>query len=69
MHYVQAGQGTPPIAFIHGFACTHIDWEPQIEHFSSTNTVVACDLRGHGASAGDSKDSASAAANAGAGDS
>ncbi len=56
MHYVQAGQGTPPIAFIHGFACTHIDWEPQIEHFSSTNTVVACDLRGHGASAGDSKD-------------
>ena len=56
MHYVQAGQGTPPIAFVHGFACTHIDWQPQIEHFSATNTVVACDLRGHGATPGDSKD-------------
>lgn len=56
MHYVQAGQGNPPLAFVHGFACTHIDWQPQIEHFSSTNAVVACDLRGHGATPGDATD-------------
>lgn len=56
MHYVQAGQGNPPLAFVHGFACTHIDWQPQIEHFSPTNAVVACDLRGHGATPGDATD-------------
>lgn len=56
MHFVQAGQGSPPMAFVHGFACTHIDWQPQIEHLSATNNVVACDLRGHGATPGDSHD-------------
>ena len=56
MHYVQAGQGDPPIAFVHGFACTHIDWQPQIKHFRATHSVVACDLRGHGATPGDSRD-------------
>lgn len=56
MYFVQAGKGSPPIAFIHGFACTHADWEPQIAHFGATNAVLACDLRGHGASASDSQD-------------
>jgi pimeloyl-ACP methyl ester carboxylesterase len=56
MHYVQAGKGSPPIAFVHGFACTHIDWQPQVAHFSATNAVVACDLRGHGETPGDSHD-------------
>ena len=56
MHYVLAGQGNPPIAFVHGFACTHSDWQAQIDHFSATNTVVACDLRGHGETPGDSHD-------------
>lgn len=56
MHYVQAGQGNPPIAFVHGFACTLTDWQPQIDHFQATNTVVACDLRGHGETVGDSHD-------------
>lgn len=56
MFYIKAGKGTPPIAFVHGFACTHIDWQPQIDFFSATNAVVACDLRGHGATPGDSSD-------------
>ncbi len=56
MHYLQAGQGSPPMAFVHGFACTHADWQPQIEHFSASHTVLACDLRGHGATPGDSQD-------------
>lgn len=56
MHYIQAGKGSPPFVFVHGFACTHVDWQPQIEHFSATNAVLACDLRGHGATPGDSHD-------------
>ena len=56
MHYVTAGQGNPPIAFVHGFACTHIDWQPQIDFFKATNAVVACDLRGHGDTPGGSND-------------
>ena len=56
MHYVQAGQGNPPMAFVHGFACTHADWQPQLDYFAATNSVVACDLRGHGATPGDSHD-------------
>lgn len=56
MHYVLAGQGNPPIAFVHGFACTHEDWQAQLDHFKATNAVVACDLRGHGDTPGDSHD-------------
>ena len=37
------------MVFVHGFACTHIDWQSQLDHFSTTRTVLACDLRGHGA--------------------
>lgn len=44
------------MGFIHGFACTHIDWQPQIAHFSASHSVIACDLRGHGATPGDSHD-------------
>lgn len=53
MHYEQAGQGNPPIVLVHGFACTHADWEFQVAHFGATNNVVACDLRGHGATPGE----------------
>ena len=48
MHFVRAGHGTPPLLFVHGFACTHADWQSQVDFFSRTNEVVACDLRGHG---------------------
>ncbi len=59
MHYVQAGKSTqtnPPIVFVHGFACTHTDWQSQLDFFSPTHSVVACDLRGHGDTPGDSHD-------------
>ena len=54
--YERAGAGSPPLVFVHGFACSHADWRPQIDHFSATQTVVACDLRGHGATPGDPAD-------------
>lgn len=37
---------------MHGFACSHEDWKPQFDYFSRSNEVVACDLRGHGATPG-----------------
>ena len=46
------GSGTPPLVLVHSFACSHLDWRPQVEHFSKTHTVVAPDLRGHGKSSG-----------------
>ena len=52
MHCLRAGEGNPPFAFVHGFACAHEDWRAQTDHFSKTNLVVACDLRGHGRTPG-----------------
>ena len=52
MHCLRAGQGNPPFVFVHGFACAHEDWRAQTDHFSKTNLVVACDLRGHGRTPG-----------------
>jgi pimeloyl-ACP methyl ester carboxylesterase len=42
----------PPLVFVHGFLCSHEDWRHQLAFFSKTNDVVACDLRGHGATPG-----------------
>lgn len=47
--FVRAGSG-PALLFIHGNGCDHTYFAPQIEHFAQTHTVVAVDLRGHGAS-------------------
>jgi len=52
MHFERAGQGNPPIVFVHGFACSSGDWQAQLDQFRATNTVIACDLRGHGATPG-----------------
>lgn len=52
MHFVRAGAGAPPLVFVHGFACTHADWKFQIEALAMSSDVVACDLRGHGATPG-----------------
>ena len=45
-----ARDGAPPIVFVHGFACSHVDWQAQVAHFSPAHTTVAVDLPGHGAS-------------------
>lgn len=52
MHYLRAGSGTPPLVFVHGFACSHEDWGLQTDKFRFTHEVVACDLRGHGLTPG-----------------
>ena len=52
MHCLRAGAGSPPIVFVHGFACAHEDWQLQVAHFAGTQRVLACDLRGHGRTPG-----------------
>jgi pimeloyl-ACP methyl ester carboxylesterase len=52
MHFIRTGSGSPALAFVHGFACTHDDWRHQLRHFERTHEVVACDLRGHGKTPG-----------------
>lgn len=51
--YERTGAGAPPLVFVHGFACAHADWRHQVAQFATRHSVVACDLRGHGASPGD----------------
>jgi pimeloyl-ACP methyl ester carboxylesterase len=53
LHYERAGSGTPALVFVHGFGCAHEDWRHQVGAFAGQHGVVACDLRGHGASPGD----------------
>lgn len=48
LNRIRAGDGAPPIVFVHGFLCRHQDWRHQVAHFRENYTVVACDLRGHG---------------------
>lgn len=52
MHYVRAGQGAPPLVFVHGFCCSHEDWLLQTNELKSSFEVLACDLRGHGQTPG-----------------
>lgn len=52
MHFVREGSGSPALVFVHGFACTHHDWDAQLAHFSKSHEVVACDLRAHGETPG-----------------
>jgi len=49
LYYELHGQGLP-IAFLHGFTLDHRMWQPQVEYFSKTNTVLTLDLRGFGQS-------------------
>jgi pimeloyl-ACP methyl ester carboxylesterase len=52
IHHVVTGNGSPPIVFVHGFACAHSDWDAQVAHLSPRHQTVAVDLRAHGASPG-----------------
>jgi pimeloyl-ACP methyl ester carboxylesterase len=49
LHHAVAGAGSPPIVFVHGFACSHADWQAQVAHFAPRHTTVGVDLPGHGA--------------------
>lgn len=52
MHLAHAPGATPAIVLVHGFACSHADWNAQFAHFRSRNEIIAVDLRGHGATPG-----------------
>jgi pimeloyl-ACP methyl ester carboxylesterase len=55
--FVQAvGSGVPEMVFVHGFGCDHTDWAAQIAEFGAAQSVLACDLRGHGKTPGDPAD-------------
>ena len=53
LFYEQAGNGDPPLVFVHGVASAHDDWRAQVDFCRPQRRVVVCDLRGHGASTGD----------------
>jgi pimeloyl-ACP methyl ester carboxylesterase len=46
----EAGAGDPALVLLHGIACDHTHFGPQIDHFARRHRVVAADLRGHGSS-------------------
>jgi pimeloyl-ACP methyl ester carboxylesterase len=48
----RTGAGTPPLVFVHGFGCSHEDWEAQRESLDDRHEVIACDLPGHGRTPG-----------------
>jgi pimeloyl-ACP methyl ester carboxylesterase len=48
--YEEAGEGDPPLVFVHGLACHRGFWPEQIKHFCRDHRVLAVDLRGHGGS-------------------
>jgi pimeloyl-ACP methyl ester carboxylesterase len=50
LHYLAAGSRGMPVILLHGFAQTSHMWQPLIEPLSRSNTVIAPDLRGFGAS-------------------
>lgn len=52
IQHVVRGGGAPPIVLVHGFACTHDDWDAQVAHLSRRHQTIAVDLRGHGGTAG-----------------
>lgn len=49
---IHVGAGEPALVFVHGFGCSHADWQAQLVHFAPTHSAIACDLRGHGATPG-----------------
>jgi len=52
IHHIVVGHGEPPIVLVHGFACSHTDWDAQVAHLAPYHQTIAVDLRGHGASPG-----------------
>jgi pimeloyl-ACP methyl ester carboxylesterase len=48
--YDDQGRGSPPLLFVHGWACDHTFFAPQIDQFSQRHRTIGVDLRGHGAS-------------------
>lgn len=52
LNYIIEGRDEAPVTvvLIHGLCCDHTDWSAQIAALAPRHRVLACDLRGHGAS-------------------
>jgi pimeloyl-ACP methyl ester carboxylesterase len=50
IRYEVAGEGSPPIVFVHGWSCDRTYWREQVPHFAGSHRVVSIDLGGHGES-------------------
>ena len=48
LHVVRAGQGSPPIVFIHGLGSSAATWSRCMELLGPKHEVIALDLLGHG---------------------
>ena len=50
LSYDDLGEGSIPVIFLHGFPFSKAMWRQQLDFLRSTNRVIACDIRGFGAS-------------------
>ena len=48
--YDVAGEGDPPMVFVHGWCCDRSYFALQVGHFSAGHAAATVDLRGHGES-------------------
>lgn len=48
LHCTVSGDGSPTLLFVHGWSCRRSYWQPQLDYFSNSHTVMAIDLPGHG---------------------
>jgi pimeloyl-ACP methyl ester carboxylesterase len=52
MYFVRRGERGPLVVFIHGFGCTHDDWNRQVAELQNRAATIAVDLPGHGRTPG-----------------
>jgi pimeloyl-ACP methyl ester carboxylesterase len=50
IHFVVAGRGAPTVVCVHGWACNHRFFAPQLAALAGQHRVLALDLAGHGRS-------------------
>lgn len=50
LSYSDIGEGDIPIIFLHGYPFDKTMWESQLDFLRSSHRVIACDIRGFGAS-------------------
>lgn len=50
LSYNDVGEGKTPIIFLHGYPFDKTMWQAQFDSLSSSNRLIACDIRGFGKS-------------------
>jgi pimeloyl-ACP methyl ester carboxylesterase len=56
LYYAESGSDGPTLVLVHGSGGDHTTWSPQLAGLSAVARIVALDLPGHGASAGEGCD-------------